>query len=245
MRKLRPGRSFSGFTQIAGIVDTEEALLLAGLGADGLGFPLRLDHHPQDTSEEEAAKIIASLPGHVDAVVITYERDAQAAVDLCRKTGATALQLHADVPPAVTRKIRSIAPDIFLIKSLVVSPEPEVLQRLRTIRDSHTPFVDAFITDTQDPATGAQGATGLTHDWTVSRTLVKESALPVILAGGLNPDNVAAAVRAVGPAGVDVHTGIESVEGCVPRRKSDEAARRFLDNARAAFRLMEGLDISL
>ena len=92
-------------------------------------------------------------------------------------------------------------------------------------------MLDAFITDTYDPETGRSGATGKVHDWSVSLELVKCSLKPVILAGGLGPDNVAAAIRQVGPAGVDSHTGVEGADG----RKDPGLVRAFVDNARNAF----------
>jgi phosphoribosylanthranilate isomerase len=100
------------------------------------------------------------------------------------------------------------------------------------------PTVDAFITDTYDPATGADGATGMTHDWSLSRALVTRSDRPVILAGGLTPDNVRAAILAVGPAGVDVHTGVEGPDG----RKDAARVRRFVAAARAGFRALADRD---
>jgi phosphoribosylanthranilate isomerase len=81
-----------------------------------------------------------------------------------------------------------------------------------------SPFVDAFITDTFDPRTGASGATGKTHDWRVSRRLVEISARPVILAGSLTPENVTRAILEVRRAGVDSHTDVEDSR----RRKSRE-----------------------
>ena len=70
-----------------------------------------------------------------------------------------------------------------------------------------------------------------THDWDISRKIVEISPVPVILAGGLSADNVRAAIAAVHPAGVDVHTGIETEDG----RKSPELSRRFVGEACAAF----------
>jgi phosphoribosylanthranilate isomerase len=94
--------------------------------------------------------------------------------------------------------------------------------------------VDAYITDTFDPETGASGATGKTHDWRVSRRVVGQSPRPVILAGGLTPANVRDAILAVRPAGVDAHTGLEDASG----RKSGEKVKKFVGGAREAFRLM-------
>jgi len=85
--------------------------------------------------------------------------------------------------------------------------------------------------DTYDAATGRHGATGKTHDWSVSRRLVELSPKPVVLAGGLNPGNVRAAIAAVQPAGVDVHTGIERPDG----RKRRDLTEHFVAEARAGF----------
>ena len=111
------------------------------------------------------------------------------------------------------------------MKSLVVGRTP--LSDLEADVERLSPFVDAFIADTFDPATGASGATGRTHDWSVSRRLVELSRRPVILAGGLTPDNVAEAIR---PAGVDSHTGVEDSAG----RKDREKVSRFVAEAKNA-----------
>ncbi|MBP2681380.1 MAG: phosphoribosylanthranilate isomerase, partial [Candidatus Krumholzibacteriota bacterium] len=97
--------------------------------------------------------------------------------------------------------------------------------------DRFAPFVDAFLTDTFDESTGRWGATGKTHDWSVSRRLVERSSRPVILAGGLTPQNVARAIREVRPAGVDAHTGVEDSRG----RKDRSLVERFVAEARRAF----------
>ena len=89
--------------------------------------------------------------------------------------------------------------------------------------------MDGFITDTYAPETGASGATGRTHDWAVSRRLVQLSPKPVILAGGLTPANVRQAIATVGPAGVDVHTGVEDASG----RKDRGKVLAFVAAARA------------
>jgi phosphoribosylanthranilate isomerase len=96
-------------------------------------------------------------------------------------------------------------------------------------------WIDIFITDTYDPSTGASGATGKTHDWNISRRLIEISPKPVILAGGLNPSNVREAILATNPAGVDVHTGIESANG----RKERDLTLKFITESREAFEKLE------
>ena len=100
------------------------------------------------------------------------------------------------------------------------------------------PHVDAFITDTWDPQTGARGATGKTHDWDVSRRIVETAARPVILAGGLTPENVGHAILQVGPAGVDAHTGVEKPDGM----KDPALVRAFVEEARRAFAVLKRKD---
>ena len=87
----------------------------------------------------------------------------------------------------------------------------------------------ANILDSVDPDTGRLGATGLVHDWALSRRIVRQSRLPVLLAGGLTPENVAEAISVVGPWGVDVHTGVE-IDG----RLSRDRLTRFVAAARGA-----------
>jgi phosphoribosylanthranilate isomerase len=98
------------------------------------------------------------------------------------------------------------------------------------------PFVDAFITDTFDPLTGASGATGKTHDWEISKKFVELSSKPVILAGGLNYQNVFDAILTVKPAGVDVHTSVENIDG----KKDKYLLTKFLQQANKAFNIING-----
>jgi len=218
-----------GLIQIAGVSDLAEARLLVGAGVDWLGFPLRLAVHPEDLTEAEAAQVIHTLPPAVVSVLITYLDSATEIHDFCRDLGVSHVQLHGDVRLAELRALRTLVPDLFIIKSLVVRPDngDELEQAALALSE----VVDAFITDTYDPATGACGATGKTHDWRVSRSLVATCPRPVLLAGGLTPDNVRRAIREVQPAGVDVHTGVETPDG----RKAPDLVRRFVQEARAGF----------
>ena len=194
-----------GIIQIAGVIDRSEADMLVAEGVDWIGFPLRLTVNREDISEESAAEIIRSLAPPTRAVLITYLRTAEAI------------------------RLKTIAPDIHVLKSLVVRSGN--FEALKGITGQYTDWVDGFITDTFDPETGACGATGKIHDWGVSRRLVELSKRPVILAGGLTPDNVRQAILHVRPAGVDAHTGVEGLDG----RKDRNKISRFVAEARAAF----------
>jgi phosphoribosylanthranilate isomerase len=214
---------------IAGIIDQAEADMLVGCGVKHLGFPFELAKHKEDLTKEEAAKIISSLKSGITALLITYLSGAKEIVALCRKLGLTYVQLHGNISAEELARLNRLWPALRIIKSLVVRADnrAELEQQLETT----APHVDGYITDTFDPRTGATGATGKTHDWTVSRRLVELSPHPVILAGGLTPDNVREAIQQVRPAGVDVHTGIEGPDG----RKKRSLTLDFIAEAKAGF----------
>ena len=223
-----------GIVQIAGVIDRAEADMLVAEGVDWVGFPLRLTVNREDISEESAAEIIRSLAPPTRAVLITYLRTADAILALCRKLGAMTVQLHGDTPLAEAIRLKTIKPDLHVLKSLVVRSGN--FEALKGIVRQYANCVDGFITDTFDPETGACGATGKTHDWGVSRRLVELSTRPVILAGGLTPDNVRQAILDVRPAGVDAHTGVEAPDG----RKDRAKIKRFVSEARSAFSEIHG-----
>ncbi|MES2160265.1 MAG: phosphoribosylanthranilate isomerase [Pseudomonadota bacterium] len=219
--------------QVAGIIDAEEAKLLSAEGVDWLGFPLRLPSGKDDISESAAIKIISTLNTPQAGVLISYLTDADEVSAFCTELGVTAVQLHGDVEVEQLRKLKTKRPDLYVLKSLVVREDNA--EELLALVDQCADAVDMFITDTYNPATGAKGATGLTHDWSVSAELVRRSPKPLMLAGGLTPDNVAAAIRQVRPAAVDAHTGLEGPNG----RKDLEKTRRFVAEARRAFNEIE------
>jgi phosphoribosylanthranilate isomerase len=219
----------SNLIQIAGVIDASEAEMLQQCGVRYLGFPLRLPVHREDLTESDAATIIKSLTPPVFGVLITYLDRASEISAFCDAIGARIVQLHGEIDCDELKQLKTLAPSLTVIKSLVVG-----MHHAKTLEakvSELSPFVDAFITDTFDPKTGASGATGKTHDWRVSRRLVELSDRPVILAGGLTPENVKRAILEVRPAGVDSHTGVEDSTG----RKSGEKIQKFISEAREAF----------
>ncbi|MDO9549108.1 MAG: phosphoribosylanthranilate isomerase, partial [Candidatus Marinimicrobia bacterium] len=202
--------------------------MLLAAGVDLLGFPLRLPVNKEDLSEAVAAEIIRRLNDKNRAVLITYLDNAEEILNFCDLLGVTIVQLHGPVALPELRKIKRKRSNIKIIKSLVVR-EDNRLQLFQDI-EKFGDTVDAFITDTFDPESGASGATGKTHDRAISRELAEHSPKPVILAGGLTPDNVYEAIMIVRPDGVDAHTGVEGAGG----RKDAEKLRCFVAEARRA-----------
>lgn len=219
--------------QVAGIIDRQEAQLIINEGVEWLGFPLRLPSGRDDISEQSATAIIAELAQPHAGVLISYLTEAEQVSSFCQQLGVKAVQLHGDISVEEMAALRQLRPDLCILKSLVVKEDNA--EELLQLVDQCASYVDMFITDTYNPKTGAKGATGLTHNWDVSAELVKRSPKPLMLAGGLTPDNVAAAILHVRPAAVDAHTGLEGVDG----RKDAARIRRFVAEARRAFAELE------
>ncbi|MEX0321276.1 MAG: phosphoribosylanthranilate isomerase [Puniceicoccaceae bacterium] len=220
-----------GLIQVAGVHDREEVQLLLDYGVDIIGIPLRLPVNAEDLSEAEARTICKDFPGK--CCIITYLDSAADIIDFSNYMGCPLIQLHGMVELETLKQVKAALPDLRIIKSLVIGrfPMESLLQQV----DAFSPYVSAYITDTYNPHTGAEGATGLTHDWQLSRQLLKASSRPLILAGGLNSDNVEAAIDQVHPWGVDVHTGVEDATG----RKTKQSLSPFVSKTRRAFSKLE------
>lgn len=212
--------------QIAGVSSFEEAAVVAACGGDAIGLTLRLPTGVHDgLTEAKARSIVAALPPFVSSVVITYVDNPRDAIDLCRSVGADTLQLHGEFPERQLDMVRAALPHLKIIRAVIVTG-PDAVDRAQMVQGR----VDAIILDSFDPATGRCGATGKVHDWSLSRRIVESVRKPVILAGGLTPENVGAAIACVRPWAVDVHTGVERPDGT----RDFDRIRAFVRAARAA-----------
>ena len=196
--------------QVAGVSSLEEALFCASIGVDALGFTLILPSGPHDgLTPTKARHIIDHLPDGIIPVLITYLDLAVDAAQLVRFIRAKAIQFHGGINQNQFLTFKRLCPDVKTIGRVSISDDSSV-DHANTF-DPH--IWDTIILDSIDPITGKKGATGLVHDWNISVQIVKNSPLPVILAGGLTSENVTQAIFHVRPAGVDAHTGLEDVYG--------------------------------
>jgi len=188
----------------------EEALFCKSVGVDAIGFTLGLPDGPHDgLTPDKAGAIVSTLPTGLLPVVITYLNRADAACELVAISQSAAIQFHGGISDEELVHFRRICPNLKTIGRVTVVGE-ESIEEAASFKQ---PLWDAIILDSLDPRTGRKGATGLTHDWSLSAQIVKIASVPVILAGGLTPDNVAEAIRKVRPRGVDAHTGLEDNSG--------------------------------
>jgi len=159
--------------QIAGVHDWKEAKILIDAGVDFIGFPLRLDVNEEYLTDADATDVIAKIDNQAKSVLITYLEAADKTAKLCEKIGANWVQFHADLPVCEVEKFQKIKPEIGIIKSLVI--QHDNFAEIEKMIDQFSCIVDAFITDTYDPDSGARGATGKVHDWKISRKIVEIS----------------------------------------------------------------------
>lgn len=200
--------------KICGITNLDDALGAVEAGADALGFNFAEEAKPKKRYIEpaEARRIAEALPPFVVTVAVTVnptKEQVRAYLEFMDR-----VQLHGEEPPDFAAAFAPRA-----IKALRVGPDfaPDAVNRYN---------VSAILLDAFDA--NARGGTGKTANWDVARKTVESSKRPVLLAGGLTPENVAEAVRMVRPYGVDVSGGVEKEPG----KKDHDKIRRFIREAR-------------
>lgn len=215
------------FLKICGLRTEHEARAAIAAGATALGMLVGLTHRAEDeASETEARHLVSALGSGAWFVIVTHLLDPTAIAALAVRIGVSTIQVHGDVSPDGLRVLHGLAPDTCLIKAIHVTG-PDAVRRA----EAYAPLADALLLDSR--SADRLGGTGRTHDWAISRRIVGAVApVPVILAGGLTPDNVAGAIEQVRPAGVDVNSGVEDPTGA----KDPARMRAFIASARSAFR---------
>jgi phosphoribosylanthranilate isomerase len=199
--------------KICGITRLEDARLAVELGAAALGFNFYRPS-PRYLAPEAAREIIGQLPPFVTAVgVFADEVDGESVGRVARQAGVAVIQLHGPRFPGPTPGLENWP----LIRAVAVKPDfqPAELARLKA---------QAFLLDAFDAA--LPGGTGTTFDWSLARAAKRYGT--IILAGGLTPENVGEAIRAVRPFAVDVASGVESAPG----RKDPARLRAFFAAAK-------------
>ena len=216
--------------QLYGVTTARDAAMVAGLAPDHVGVVLDEGVDTWDAVDEATMQtIVAELTGcrvvalslttHRDRVLRTVEQIEPEILHVARAVGGLCVDGVAELRTA-------IAPIEMMVTIPVRGPD--------AVDDAvaFAPTRDWLLLDTAHSETGIVGASGQVHDWTWSRAVVDAVDVPVILAGGLGPANVAAAIEAVGPAGVDseTHTGRDDDR----RRRDPDKVRRFIEQARAS-----------
>lgn len=211
--------------KVCGITSDEDlqAAVDAGVDAVGVICDVPVDT-PREVSRERARELVAAVPPFVTSVLVTMPTDPGETVALADTVGADALQVHGTLSAGDLAFVVSKV-DAAIIKTV----DAATLDAAHRYDD----LADAILVDSTDDS-GA-GGTGRTHDWEAARDLAASLQSPVVLAGGLTPENVSDAVETVGPYAVDVASGVEATAG----RKDHEAVRSFVQAATRIGRTVE------
>jgi phosphoribosylanthranilate isomerase len=196
--------------KICGITNRKDALAAIAFGADAVGFLVGKVHPTKSVfiSAEEAGKIVAGLPPFCSTVLVTHLARPAEVLQAASAARVTTIQLHGNSEPTEADEIRKRLPNVKVYKAVHVLGETAICEVQKFVNQ-----VDGIILDTAIQETGQVGGTGRPHDWKVSRAIVQSVGLPVILAGGLTPENVGEAIRVVQPYAVDVNSGVSLPDG--------------------------------
>jgi phosphoribosylanthranilate isomerase len=198
------------FVKICGITCEEDALLAVAMGADALGFVFAPS--TRQVSPSTVYDITRRLPPEVLTVGVFRDEHPARVVEIVRRAGLRAAQLHGHEHPGSTRDVRSQVP--FVIKAFVAGS--------RELDQANEHGADAIMLDSAEPGSGQ------VFDWRMADGVPNDA--KVLIAGGLTPDNVADAVRRLRPWGVDVSSGVEREPG----RKDPVKVKDFIEAARGA-----------
>jgi phosphoribosylanthranilate isomerase len=199
--------------KICGITRVSDALHAVEQGATAIGFVL-WSRSPRAITAECVARISAELPSHVMRVGVFVNESVESIRSIAERAHLTAIQLHGDEPPAYAEAL-----DWPVFRAVSVTD-------LNAASEAWPPEIPLLV-DNIDPV--RRGGTGAVIDWSQAAAVAQRRR--VVLAGGLTADNVASAIRAVRPFGVDVSSGVEAAPGV----KDLSKVTQFIENARLAF----------
>ena len=207
--------------KICGLTREEDLAVAVAAGADAVGFIVGVPSSPRNLTLERAKMMLSRVPIFVDSVVVTAPQNIEELAEICETLKPSAIQIHGKKNFGAS-EIRERVRYTRLIKTVYVKTNS-----LNDVSLSDSKSFDAILLDsfTKDQ----YGGTGKVHDWTLSRQIKDAvAAVPVILAGGLKPENVKEAILTVKPYAVDVASGVELEQGI----KDHDKIRAFVENAK-------------
>ena len=184
-------------------------------GASAVGLVSAMPSGPGPIPEELIAEIAATIPPGVSSFLLTCLQDARSIIDQQRRLRVNTIQICDRLTEGSYQELHDALPGVSLVQVVHVTGSEAVEEAIAV-----APQVDAILLDSgnQSLAIKELGGTGRTHDWSLSRKIRESINVPLFLAGGLNPANVAAAIREVQPFGIDVCSGLRT-NGHLDREK--------------------------
>lgn len=221
------------FIKICGMRNETDFSYAIELGATAVGCIVGAEWEcPDELELKEASSIFKYFKdSDIYRVVVTHKKDFDTLSLYLDLLDCNAIQFHGNPPLEVVQQLRRIYPEKFFI-GVAHGNDPEVKAKVRELIESK--LFNAILIDTKTET--RIGGTGLTHDWSVTASLIKEYPdTKFILAGGLNPHNVAVAIKTVKPWGVDVNSGVKASNGT----KERSLLKSFAQNARIELELYQ------
>lgn len=184
-----------------------EAEMAIRHGASALGLVSAMPSGPGVIEEDLIAEIAAQVPPPIATFLLTSKQEVDSIIEQQRRLRANTIQIVDRLKQGSYGDLRSALPGISLVQVIHVTGEESVDEALDV-----APQVDAILLDSgnQKLAVKELGGTGRTHDWTLSRKIREAVTVPIFLAGGLKPENVADAIQAVEPFGLDLCSGVRT-----------------------------------
>ncbi len=176
-------------------------------GAYAIGLVSEMPSGPGVISEELIAEIAADVPPGILTVLLTSKQDTAAIIEQQRRCGVNTLQIVDRLEKGSYQDLKEAMPGVSLVQVIHVTGKKSIEEA-----ESCAPHVDAILLDSGNPKKSVKklGGTGRTHNWKISRTIRERLEVPVYLAGGLTPHNVAEAMQQVGPFGLDICSGVRT-----------------------------------
>ena len=200
--------------KICGIKQPEQGKAIAIAGATALGF-ICVPNTPRYVTKQQIRAVVEQLPKQIDRIGVFANSSVEEICQIVEFAGLTGVQLHGDESPEFCQQMRSMLPDIEIIKALRIK-NSQALEQAQIYFSS----VDTLLLDAYNPQ--MLGGTGATLDW---KTLQQfQPGCPWLLAGGLTPDNVLDALKQVNPNGIDLSSGVERAPG---DKDLDKVAKLF------------------
>ncbi|MBD1805728.1 phosphoribosylanthranilate isomerase [Microcoleus sp. FACHB-SPT15] len=193
--------------KICCIGSVEEAKLAIHYGAAALGLVSEMPSGPGVISEGLIAQVAASVPPTVSSFLLTSKVEPLAIIAQQRRLGVNTIQICDQLELSKYEDLRQALPGIAIIQVIHVTGSESIEEAVAV-----APHVHGILLDSGDQSLVIKelGGTGRIHDWEISRRIRERVDVPIFLAGGLNPDNVIAAIRQVEPFGVDVCNGVRT-----------------------------------